>query len=262
MRTSLLPGLLEAVKKSWRRGETEARLFTVGATFASGSDPRGLPRERPAFAGVLAGSRRQYLAKSEPFDVYDAKGVAVDLVARVSGRAAQVAGQKDARAHLHPRGAADVLVESRRVGQFGPLHPDVLRAWDLDIAGVVVIELELDELYAIGRKSPRFLPIPRLPAATRDIALVVHEDVTAGDVERVIREAAGELCESVELFDVFRGPSVAADHRSLAFHVVYRDPRAATAPGEARTLTDQEVDLRHAAAVAKAKGELGATLRA
>jgi phenylalanyl-tRNA synthetase beta chain len=262
MRTSLLPGLLEAVKKSWRRGETEARLFTVGATFALGSDPRGLPRERPAFAGVLAGSRRQYLAKSEPFDVYDAKGVAVDLVARVSGRAAQVAGQKDARAHLHPRGAADVLVESRRVGQFGPLHPDVLRAWDLDIAGVVVIELELDELYAIGRKSPRFLPIPRLPAATRDIALVVHEDVTAGDVERVIREAAGELCESVELFDVFRGPSVAADHRSLAFHVVYRDPRAATAPGEARTLTDQEVDLRHAAAVAKAKGELGATLRA
>jgi len=210
---------------------------------------------------VLAGSRRQYLAKSEHVDVYDAKGLAVDLVTWVTGRSAHVSAQKDARAHLHPRGAADVFVESRRVGQFGPLHPDVLRAWDLDVAGVVVVELELDEVLRVGRKSPRFSPIPRLPAATRDIALVVHEDVTAGDVERVIREAAGELCESVELFDVFRGPSVGADHRSLAFHVIYRDPRAATAPSEARTLTDHEVDERHAAAVAKAKGELGATLR-
>jgi phenylalanyl-tRNA synthetase beta chain len=137
----------------------------------------------------------------------------------------------------------------------------VLRAWDFEAASVLV-ELDLDELVQIGRKSARAVPIPRLPAATRDIALVVHDDVPAGEVERVIREAAGDLCESVEVFDVFRGPSVPADHRSLAFHVVYRDPRAATAPSEARTLTDQEVDERHAAVVAKAKTDLGATLRA
>jgi phenylalanyl-tRNA synthetase beta chain len=142
------------------------------------------------------------------------------------------------------------------------VHPDVLGAWDLDASGVVLIELELDELAAVGRKNPRFGPIPRLPAATRDISLVVHDDVPAGEVERVIREAAGELCESVEVFDVFRGPSVPADHRALAFHIVYRDPRAASSPTEARTLTDQEVDERHAAVVAKTRAELGATLRA
>jgi len=262
MRTSLVPGLLEAVKRAWRRGETEARLFSVGATFAPGSNPKGLPVERPTFAAVLAGSRRNYLAKSEPYDVYDAKSLAVDLVERVTGRAAKVAVQKDKRAVLHPRGAADVLVESRRVGQLGPLHPDVLRAWDLDVAGAVLVELELDELASVGRRSPRFSPIPRLPAATRDISFVVHEDVPAGEVERVIREAAGDLCESVEVFDVFRGPSIPAEHRALAFHVVYRDPRAASAPSDARTLTDQEVDERHAAVLAKAKAELGATLRA
>ena len=263
MRTSLLPGLLEAVKKAWRRGETEARLFTAGVTFEQGVDPSGLPRERSSFAAVLAGSRRSHLAKPEPFDVYDAKGVAVEVVERITGREAQVAARKEQRAsHLHPRGATDLLVESRTVGQFGPLHPDVLRAWDLDVAGAVVVELDLDELGKVGRKSARFAPIPRLPAATRDISLVVHEDVSAGEVERVIREAAGELCESVEVFDVFRGASVPAEHRSLAFHVVYRDPRAATAPSEARTLTDLEVDERHAVVVAKAKAELGAILRA
>jgi phenylalanyl-tRNA synthetase beta chain len=264
MRTSMLPGLLDAVRRAWRAGETEMRLFSIGNLFAESGDARGLPREVPTFAAVLAGSRRGYLSKPEKFDVYDAKGVAVEVVERVSGRGATACSQTgDGRArHLHPRGAGDVLVDGRRIGQFGPLHPDVLKAWDLEMAGVVAAEIDLTELAGVRRQGIRYAPVPRLPAATRDVALVVREEVLAADVERVIREAAGELCESVEIFDVFRGPLLPAGHRSLAFHVVYRDPRAGTAPGEARTLTDREVDERHAAVVAKANAELGATLRA
>jgi phenylalanyl-tRNA synthetase beta chain len=93
------------------------------------------------------------------------------------------------------------------------------------------------------------------------VALVVHEDISAGEVARVIAEAAGKLCESVQLFDLFRGAALPEDHRSLAFHVVYRDPRAAIAPSEAKTLTDKEVDERHAAVIAAAKARFGATLR-
>jgi phenylalanyl-tRNA synthetase beta chain len=137
----------------------------------------------------------------------------------------------------------------------------VLEAWRLDDVPVVAVEIDLRDLALAGRAVPKFAPIPRLPAATRDIALVVHDGVLVGDVERIIREVAGDLCESVELFDVFRGQSLPPEHRSLAFHVVYRDPRAATAPGEARALTDQEIDERHAAVVTRAKAELGATLR-
>jgi phenylalanyl-tRNA synthetase beta chain len=264
MRTSMLPGLLDALRRAWRAGETEMRLFSIGNTFAEGSDPRGLPREIPTFAAVLAGSRPGYLSKPEKFDVYDAKGVALEMVERVSGRVASVQSQTVERRakHLHPRGAADVLVEGHRVGQFGPLHPDVLRAWDLEMAGAVAVEIDLAELASVQRGTVRYAPVPRLPAVTRDIALVVREEVPAGNVEKVIRDAAGDLCESVQIFDVFRGPSLPAGHRSLAFHVVYRDPRAATAPSEARTLTDREVDERHAAVVAKANAELGATLRA
>jgi phenylalanyl-tRNA synthetase beta chain len=261
MRTSLLPGLLQAIGRAFSHGETEARLFTIGATFAAGDR---LPVERSSFAAVLAGLRGAYLARPEPFDVYDAKGIAIDVVERVTGRKAEARPQpSETRArHLHPRGAADVLVGESKVGSFGPLHPDVLGAFDLSVGGgVVAVELDLAAIAQLGRATPRFAPIPRLPAATRDVALVVADAISAGDVERVIREAAGELCESVAIFDVFRGPSLPADHRSLAFHVVYRDPRAATAPGEARTLTDREVDERHAAAVERARAELGATLR-
>src|SRR5690242_18966450 len=110
MRTSLLPGLLEAVQKTWRRGVTEARLITVGATFAPGGDASGLPREVSRYAAILAGMRPGYLSKPEPFDVSDVKGIALELVERVTGRAARVGRQVDAVAsHLHPRGAADVF---------------------------------------------------------------------------------------------------------------------------------------------------------
>ena len=128
--------------------------------------------------------------------------------------------------------------------------------------GALVLELDLDALEALGAAIPKFRPIPALPAATRDLALVVHDGVPAGDVAQAIRAAAGELCESVEIFDLFRGANMPAEHRSLAFHVVYRDPLAATRPQQARTLTDAEVDQRHAAVIGAVGERFGATLRA
>jgi phenylalanyl-tRNA synthetase beta chain len=262
MRTSLLPGLLEAVARARRHGESDLMLFTLGARFLPAAGAAALPDERPSFAAVLAGNRRTHLEKPRPFDVFDAKGLAVEIAERAASHRAEVAAMPhDVARHLHPRGAATLTLSGHVVGAFGPLHPEVLEAWRLDDVPVVAVEIDLRELSFVGRAAPRFVPIPRLPAATRDIALVVHDRVLVGDVERIIREVAGDLCESVELFDVFQGPSLPADHRSLAFHVVYRDPRAATAPGDARALTDQEVDERHAAVVSRAKAELGATLR-
>jgi phenylalanyl-tRNA synthetase beta chain len=263
MRSSLLPGLLDALRRGRRRGVSDVRLFTVGARFVEPFAPNGLPDERSSFAAVLAGRRTAVLTKPAEIDVYDAKGVATAIVERVTGRAATVEAQtlEDRSTFLHPRGAATVLVEGTVVGCFGPLHPDVADL--LDLGGpCVVVDLDLGALGALGHRLPAFVPIPVLPAATRDIALVVHDDVPAGSVGEVIRDAAGPICESVELFDLFRGGQVAADHRSLAFHVIYRDPRAATDPDAAKTLTDEEVDKTHERVVAAVKQKYGATLRA
>lgn len=279
LRTSLLPGLLDALERARRNGERGARLFSVGARFLpvlrelpSGAvgdarprrrdDIARLPEERLSFAAVLAGPRPTYLAAPTDLDVWDAKGVAVALVERVTGQAPAVAHWGDARpAHLHPRAAARLTVERTVVGSFGLLHPEVLDARGLE-GQVLVVELDADALESLGRPTPRCAPIPRLPPVTRDIALTVHDDVTAGAVLEILRAAGGDLCESVELFDLFRGGAVPADHRSLAFHVVYRDPLATSAPERARTLTDREVDERHAQVVAAARERLGAELRA
>lgn len=280
MRTSLLPGLLEALRHARRYGERSVRLYSVGARFlhpdgaaqsSSGAAARPrlaadqgvLPEERPSFAAVLAGARPGYLAASpEEHDIYDAKGLACALVERLIGRPVSVRRVKelDHAAHLHPRGAAELFVDEVRVGTFGPLHPDVVDALDLD-GTAQTIELDLAALEALGKRVPRYRPVPRLPAVSRDLALVVSDDVPAGDVEELIRGEAGELCESVRLFDVFRGGALPPEHRSLAFRVIYRDPRAATAPDAARALTDKEVDERHARVVKVAAERLGAALR-
>jgi phenylalanyl-tRNA synthetase beta chain len=277
LRTSLAPGLLESVRRSRRRGERQMQLFSVGSIFLS---PRGdypasaarvrlkqddgrLPYEQPTFAAVLAGPRPEYLTlKPGDYDIYDAKAIAIEMVERLTRRRADVRylGKTGRTAHLHPRGAAAVEVDGTEVGIFGPLHPDVVERLDLD-GSALLIELNLATIEALGKVTPRYKRIPKLPAITRDLSLVVSDETSARDVARAILQAAGELCESVEVAAEFRGGSVPPGHRSLTFRVVYRDPKARTSPEEARTLTDKEIELIQEAALEKASRDFGATLR-
>jgi phenylalanyl-tRNA synthetase beta chain len=195
--------------------------------------------------------------------VYDAKGIAIELIERVMGQPARLERKASGAAglsHLHPLGAAALYVAEQRVGCLGPLHPDVVDRLDLD-GECIVLEIDLHALEQRGRTVPQYRPVPTLPPVMRDLALVVSEDVSAGELSTVIREAAGELCESVALFDLFRGKGVPAEHRSLAYHLVFRDPKAATDPDHARTLTDQEVDARSRAVVEAVTSRFGATVR-
>lgn len=259
MRTTLLPGLLDAVANARRHGERDVREFTIGPVFLpakAGGD--GLPDEQLRIGVVLAGERPGWLEKPQPIDAWDAKGYATAIAQRLAGAPATVevvpASREEAAAsapHLHPRGAAFVHVGGKRIGSFGPLHPDAVEALALD-GDVLVLEMDLEPFVA-GPALPQYAAIPRFPASTRDVALVVKDAIMAGEVESAVRAAAGPLAEGVRLFDRFTGGQVPAGFASLAFHVVYRAPD--------RTLTDAEVDAAHANVV-KAVGErFGATLR-
>jgi phenylalanyl-tRNA synthetase beta chain len=263
MRTSMLPGLLRAVSNARRHGERDVRLFGVGPVFLAGeggaSGDAKLPEERMSFAAVLSGDRDAHLARAQGVDVYDGKGLALGLVVRLARRAAETRALSDGERpkHLHPRAAAAVSVEGREVGRIGLLHPDVADALGVGgpagAADVIVVEIDLAALDALGLKTPQFAGIPRFPAATRDVALVVHDDIAAGAVEAAVRDAAGVLAEEVRLFDRFAGGAIPKGHASLAFHVVYR--------AADRTLTDDEVDRQHAKVVAEVGTRFGATLR-
>jgi phenylalanyl-tRNA synthetase beta chain len=224
------------------------------------SDLGMIPEQRPAFAAILAGPRPAYLERPET-DVYDAKGLALELVERVTQREAEVRliTAPDEARHLHPRGRAEVVVAGQRVGWLGPVHPDVVDALDLD-GPAFVVEIDLVALERAEYRTPRYRPIPRLPAVSRDVSLEVGEELLAGELAGVIRDAAGELCESVELIDRFTGKSLPPAASSLTYRLTYRDPKAATDPDRARTLTDKEVD-RCQSRVHAATEKLGAKLR-
>lgn len=264
LRTSLLPGLLDATRLARRRGERSLRMFTLGHTFlpvGAGADAT-LPTEQRWLAVVLAGPRPTYLGKPEEHDVFDAKTVAIELVARALRRDPSVAPFSAAErpAHLHPRGAGYLRVGEQIVGHFGILHPDVIEKLDLG-GSAVVVELNMDVLDSLGRATPKAAPIPRLPAVSRDMAFTVADAVSAGEVSHLIQEATGDLCEQVEVFDLFRGGAIPEGHRSLAFRVTYRDPLDRAGKEGAKTLTDTEVEERHRKAVEQVREKLGAVLR-
>jgi phenylalanyl-tRNA synthetase beta chain len=253
MRTSLLPGLLAVVARARRHGERDVRVFHVGSLFAAAGAPPTV--ERTGFAAILGGEQPAWLGKPQAVDVWDAKGLAEGMIRRLLRRETALvrASDDDRPKHLHPRASAFVEVEGKRVGALGPLHPEVAGAFEVG-DGAMVVELDLDELAAVGARPAAFTALPRFPASLRDIAVVVADEVTAGDVERAVREAAGDLAERVTLFDRFSGGAIAAGHASLGLHVVYR--------ARDRTLTDAEIDARHAQVVAQIQKQFGGRLRA
>ncbi len=257
MRTSLLPGLLGGLRRSRNRGERHVRLFEVGMRFLEGGAEAdvGLCDEVLSFAAVLAGPRDAWLGQGEDVDVWDAKGVAVELVSRLARITPEVAPlfDGDRPSHLHPRGAARVVVEGRTVGVFGPLHPEVVERLDLDGAAMVV-EIDLRAIEQLGERIPRFQALPAVPSSTRDVALEVDEPTLAGDLLRALAEGAGPLCASVDVFDVYRGKGVAEGKKSIALRLTYRDPKGA------RTLTDAEIDAAQQKAIAATRA-LGAAQR-
>lgn len=275
LRTSLLPGLLEALRRARRRGESRVRLFAVGAIFlpvdtphpadparpSRAEDVGTLPYERPSFAAILAGPKDEYLVSSPgEVDLYSAKSIALEMVERLTGQTPQILHTKGEDVlHLHPRGAALISIGDAAVGTFGPLHPDVVDSFDL--AGpAYVVELDLAAIERLGRSVPRYVPLPKLPPVLRDLSLVVSDATSAETVARAIRRAAGELCESVSIASEFRGGSVPPGHRSLTFRLTYRDPRARI-EGEGRTLTDKEVEEIQARVLLETESQLGAALR-
>jgi phenylalanyl-tRNA synthetase beta chain len=155
------------------------------------------------------------------------------------------------RAPWHPGRCAELLVGDRVVGHAGELHPRVCAALELP-ARTSVMELDLDALPAAG--VPVGPTVSAFPPVLLDLALVVADEFPAAEVEAALREGAGELLESLRLFDVYTGAPVPAGSRSLAYALTLRAPD--------RTLTGDEATAVRDAAIAAAAARTGATLRA
>ncbi|MBQ1098076.1 phenylalanine--tRNA ligase subunit beta [Streptomyces sp. b94] len=277
LRTSLLPGLLGALRRNDGRGSHDLALFETGLVFhprderkaaanlpvdrRPGADDlaaldAALPDQPRHVAVVLAGAREQagWWGKGRPADWADAIEAARS-VAREAG--AELGSRKGQYGPWHPGRCAELTItvdgEDRVVGHAGELHPRVLKTLGLP-ARTCAMELDLDAVARVGDGTPQAPGISTFPVATQDVALVVDEFVPAAEVEAALREGAGELLESIRLFDVYdNAEQLGEGRKSLAYALRFR-------AGD-RTLTVDEASAARDAAVALAGERVGAVLR-
>ncbi len=238
MRTTLLAGLLENLVRARSRFLPGIRQFEVGRTFfATGEE---LPREVLRVAGLIAGPAKRWIgAEERQLDYFDAKGIVEGFVREYSGIEPNLEATRELT-WLHPQKACRVVVDGEHVGVFGELHPEVLEEYKQP-RGACALELNLEVLWTKRRRSAATL-LSEYPPMTRDVALLVDEKLDSGILAGALEEACGPLARNVQLFDVYRGKGIPDGKKSLAFSVVYRSAE--------RTLTDEEVDAAHRAAVA------------
>ncbi|OKJ53472.1 phenylalanyl-tRNA synthetase subunit beta [Streptomyces sp. CB02009] len=276
LRTTLLPGLLGALRRNDSRGSHDLALFETGLVFRPEGQPgvavrlpvdrrptdeeiasvnAVLPAQPRRAAVVLAGAREQagWWGKGRPSDWADAVEAGRTVAAEAG---VELIISADQHAPWHPGRCAafhvEVDGEKVLVGHAGELHPRVVKAFGLP-ARTCAMEIDLDLLEKANEgpvKAPR---ISSFPVATQDVALVVAGNVPAAEVEAALAEGAGELLESIRLFDVYTGDQLGEGTKSLAYALKFR--------AEDRTLTVDEATAARDAAVALASERTGAVLR-
>ncbi|NIK76134.1 phenylalanyl-tRNA synthetase beta chain [Paenibacillus castaneae] len=257
LRKTLIPQLLETAAYNRNRKNDSAALFEIGSVFHTDEEQlTHLPQEKHRFAALLTGNRSeaQWNAKAVQYDFYDAKGI-LETVFAALGLTASVNYEAAQPEHFHPGRTAAVLIDTAKgpevIGYVGQLHPAL--QLEEDLADTYVLEIGLDLLYELAGSEIEYKVLPRYPAMQRDIAVVVDQEVAAGKLTDSVWSIAGELLESVRIFDVYTGEKLGAGKKSVALSLIYRH-------GE-RTLTDEEVTELHGKVVAQLEQSFAAELR-
>jgi phenylalanyl-tRNA synthetase beta chain len=240
MRHSVLASVLEVAAANARH-TNQVRLFEIGRVYLPRAGQK-LPDEPCRLAFVLMGPRQPEFwgepAGTPPalLDFFDAKGVVEALLAGLHVTGAVFEPAKSP--YLHPGRSASFRVQGKDLGSFGELHPTTAQAFDLTaVRQILVGEFDLEALLALVPPRYGYRPIPRFPAALRDVAVIVDESMSAARVEAEILAAGGDLLAGARLFDLYKGASIAAGKKSLAYALTYQAAE--------RTLTDKEVDKAH-----------------
>jgi len=252
MRTTLLPGLLKAMQQNISYRELNMQLFELGIVYTPKELPiMSLPEETEKLTLLVSGLAPEpnWVVPSRQAGFYEIKGALELIFKRLQLDGITYIDR--AEPFTHPTRSAQLLLDGEKIGFIGDLHPEVAADFGLE-QPVTLAEIELDPLFKKANLVPRMVPLPRYPAANRDLAVVVAKEVSAAKLEEAIWAAGGELLNAVRLFDLYEGKQVPAGKRSLAYSLVFRRDEG--------TLTEAEVNAAQSK-IEKALFGLGATLR-
>ncbi|MGA9333425.1 MAG: phenylalanine--tRNA ligase subunit beta, partial [Rudaea sp.] len=249
MRTSLLPGLVEALRHNCNRQQERVRLFETGLVFAH--DAEGRLQQDARLAAVACGraGAESWSGNKRKVDFYDVKAD-VQTVLALGGSHRQVTYSPTDVAWLHPGHSAQIVIGGKTAGFAGALHPRLLKMLDIDI-DIAVFELAF-AVVADGQ-VPQARQISRFPSLRRDIAVVVPESTAYAAIEDSLRAALGKFLSELVVFDQYSGENLGSGVKSLAIGLILQD--------ESRTLTDEDADNCVTRAVAALESECQARLR-
>ena len=241
MRTTILPSMLEILTRNYNFRNKAAKLYEVGRIYLSGGED-GLADERKVLSIGAYGADMDFFAM---------KGVVEAVLSGI--RAEQVTFEAVIdNPSYHPGRCARVLVKGEEIGVFGQIHPLVAQNYGADTE-LYCAELSFDGLMRAKGADAVYVPLPKFPAVTRDIAVVCDEAVTVGALEAAIRKGGKNLLKEVTLFDIYRGKGVDEGKKSVAFNLVLR--------ADDRSLTAEEADADVKSILDALAKECGAILR-
>ncbi|MGE0487366.1 MAG: phenylalanine--tRNA ligase subunit beta [Gammaproteobacteria bacterium] len=248
MRPSMWPALVDAAMHNLNRRHDDVRLFEIGAVFAGASAAAVAGGHRVAGLRCGVAQTQHWDGRARDADFFDAKRDVEAVLARChSGRAGFLPAEHPA---LHPGQTAAIVMDGRRIGFLGALHPRVAREMDVD-RPLFLFDLALPSPGDVG--TPQFAPFSRFPAVRRDLSLVVDEHILAADCLAAAREGAGPILRDLQLFDVYRGQGIDSGKKSLTLGLIFQVASS--------TLTDDEVEASVARILTKVQERVGGILR-
>lgn len=248
MRTTLWSGLLPAVRHNLNRQQSRVRLFETGLNFVP---ENGQLQQKPMIAGAVTGSNapESWVGDQAPVDFYDVKAD-VEALLKLSQVFDQFEFVKGNHPALHPGQCARIERQGELVGWLGQLHPRVHKALDLS-QPVFVFELCLKPV--LNDEIPAFKGLSKFPEVRRDLALIIDEDISAGDLCNTVRQNAGGQLVDLKVFDVYQGKGIENNRKSIALGLTFRD--------SSRTLTEDEINVAVEAVVNALEKQHAASLR-
>ena len=234
MRTTLVPAVIEAAKRNIAQQNKDLWLFETANVYEPKELPlTEVPHERPMACGIMMGkvTEAAWNQAQRDTDFYDVKGVVDGLLAKLG--LTQYDIQPSSESYYHPGVSAHYTVNGVTIANYGELHPQVVKNFDLS-GKVYMFEIDLEAILSITVPPFRYQSFSKFPGTSRDLAIVAPVSVTSGEIVALIKEHGGEYLESVSIFDVYEGEHIEAGYRSLAYNLQFRSMEG--------TLNDEDID--------------------
>ena len=241
MRTTIIPNMLEVVSRNYNMKVSEGRFFELSKVYlAEELTVEKLAEERETLTIGMYGD----------VDFFDLKGVIENLMDELHIDKYRILSSNNDS--MHPGRTAELLINNRRIGCLGEVHPEVLDKYDIPVR-VYIAELNFEEILRQCNMNIKYKALPKYPSVARDIAIVVAEEITAGQIEEIIRNKGGKLVEDVKFFDIYRGSQIKEGYKSMAYSIVYRS--------DEKTLSEEDITRVHNKIISSLENQIGAELR-